>query len=144
MVSFSIVRSYNHATENKNVLGLSPHILDMDLKTAVWYPAKETLIAGPSFPSTLEIPYESQICSFSLNKSHVIIMGHQFNYHSNAFRYKVAIIDFHRQEWVYLTNIDLDFIMLTCRGALGFDKRGKRLVIHSNVQNFYSLYKTMI
>ena len=113
----------------------------MDLKTAVWYPAKETLIAGPSFPSTLEISYESQICSFSLNKSHVIIMGHQFEYHSyyNVFRYKVAIIDFHRQEWFYLTNIDLDFVMLTCRGALGFDKNGKRLVIHSSVLNFYIL-----
>ena len=111
----------------------------MDLKTAVWYPAKETLIGGPSFPSALEISYESQICSFSLNKSHVIIMGHQFEYHSyyNVFRYKVASIDFHRQEWFYLTNIDLDFVMLTCRGALGFEKNGKRLVIHSNVQNFY-------
>ena len=116
----------------------------MDLKTAVWYPAKETLFGGPSFPSALEISNESQMCSFSLNKSHVIIMGHKFEYYSNAFRYKVAIIDFHRQEWFYLTNLDLHFFMLTCKGALGFDKHGKRLVTHFNVQNFFFLYKTMI
>ena len=115
-------------------LALISHILDMALKTAVWYPAKETLISGPSFPSSLQVSYEIQICSFSLNKSHVIIMGHQPEYYNNAFRYKVALIDFQRQEWIYLTNIDLDFIMLTCRGALGFEKNGKRLVIHSNVK----------
>ena len=46
----------------------------MPLKTAVWYPAKKTLISGPSFPSTLQVLHEFEICSFSLNKSHVIII----------------------------------------------------------------------
>ena len=54
------------------------------------------------------------------------------------------MIDFQRQEWFYLTDIYLDFYMLTCRGALGFEKHGKRLVIHYNGQNFYLLYVTVI
>ena len=122
----------------------------MNFKTAVWYPAKETLIGGPSFPSSLEILFEYRICSFSLNRSHVIIMGEFFkknveeNVHSHFSRYKVAMINFQRQEWFYLKDIYLDFYLFTCRGALGFEKHGKRLVIHSNSQNFYLLYKTKI
>ena len=121
------------------------HLLDMDLKTAVWYPAKETLIVGPSFPSSLQISYEDQICSFSLNKSHVIIMGDFFKINvenilkkyvekkmctaNSCNRYKVAMIDFQRQEWFYLKDIYLDFSLVSCKGALGFKKNGKRLVI---------------
>jgi hypothetical protein len=124
----------------------------MEKQTAVWYPAKETLISGPSFPSSLQILNENQICSFSLNKSHVILMGNFFKMFvekkmctaNSCYRLKVAMIDFQRQEWFYLTDIYLDFYMLTCRGALGFEKHGKRLVIHYNGQNFYLLYVTVI
>ena len=117
----------------------------MDSKTAVWYPAKETLISGPSFPSNLIILYEDQICSFSLNQSHVIIMGSFFKIcfenilekyvkrkmctANSCNRYKVAMIDFQRQEWYYLKDIYLDFLMVSCKGALGFKKNGKRLVM---------------
>ena len=116
------------------------YILEMELITAVWYPAKQTLIIGPVFPSDFTNLYANSFCSISLNKTHLIIMGHQMIYYSyNNYRYKVAIIDFQRQEWFYLTNIDLDFYLDTCKGALGFEKNGKRLVIHSNGQNFYIL-----
>ena len=119
--------------------------LEMELMTKLWYPAKQTLIEGPSFPSSFEDLYASSFCSISLNKTHLIIMGHQMKYYSyNNYRYKMAIIDFQKQEWFYLTDLDLDFLLNTCKGALGFEKHGKRLVIHYNGQNFYLLYVTVI
>ena len=119
------------------------YILEMSSQTAVWYPAKQTLIEGPSLPSCFKDLYANSFCSVGLNKTHLIIMGHPMKYYSyNNYRYKMAIIDFQKQEWFYLTDFDLDFIMLTCRGALGFEKHGKRLVIHSYGQNFYFLNTT--
>ena len=100
----------------------------MGLQTAVWYPAKETLIGGPSFPISFQDLYVKKFCSISLNKTHVIIMGHQVVYINNVYRYKVAIIDFPKARMVYLNTIVLDFYISTCRGALGFEKHGKRLV----------------
>ena len=115
----------------------------MKLQTAVWYPAKEKLIGGPSFAKSLQILYEHKICTFSMNRSHVIIMGDFFknnveeNRCNSCNNYKVAVINFQLQEWFHLKDIYLDFYTRICRGALGFEKNGKRLVIHSNNQNFY-------
>ena len=103
----------------------------MELITTVWCPAKQTLIEGPSFPSSFQDLYARSFCSISLNKTHLVIMGHQMKYYSyNNYRYKVAIIDFQKQEWFYLTDFDLDFFLASCKGALGFEKHGKRLVNH--------------
>ena len=107
------------------------YILEMELITTVWYPAKQTLIEGPSFPSSFLDLYANSFCSISLNKTHLIIMGHQMKHYSyNNYRYKMAIIDFQKQEWFDLKDFDLDFYLYTCKGALGFEKHGKRLVIH--------------
>ena len=107
------------------------YILEMSSQTAVWYPAKQTLIEGPSLPSSFKDLYANSFCSVGLNKTHLIIMGHPMKYHSyNNYRYKMAIIDFQKQEWFYLTDFDLDFYLDNCKGALGFEKHGKRLVIH--------------
>ena len=101
----------------------------MYLQTAVWYPAKEKLITGPSLPSIFQDLDANTICSISLNKSHLIIMGHPGLMTNSDWRYKVAMIDFQRQEWFSLTDIDLDFSMASCKGALGFEKNGKKLVV---------------
>ena len=107
------------------------YISEMELITVVWHPAKKTLIRGPSFPSSFQDLHADSFCLISLNKTHLIIMGHQLEYYSyNAYRYKVAIINFQTQKWFYLTNFYLDFYLGTCKGALGFEKHGKRLVIH--------------
>ena len=108
----------------------------MKSKTAVWYPAKKALIEGPSFPSTsFQALYPENVCSISLNKTHVIIMGHQswINKYTDEYKSKVAMVDFQKQEWFYLTDIYVDLHVDTCKGALGFDKHGKRLVIHFSV-----------
>ena len=121
------------------------YILEMELITTVWYPEKHTLIEGPSFPSSFQDLYANSFCSISLNKTHLIIMGHQMQYYNyNVYRYKVTIIDFPKARMVHLTNFDLDFFMHTCRGALGFEKHGKRFVIHPYDQNFYLLNKTCL
>ena len=101
----------------------------MDLITSVWCPAKQTLIEGPSFPSSFQDLYANSFCSISLNKTHLIIMGHQMKDYSYN-RYNMVIIDFQKQEWFYLTDFYLDFYLGTCKGALGFEKHGIRLVIH--------------
>ena len=118
----------------------------MESKTTVWYPAKQALIEGPSFPRSFLDLHTKSFCSISLNKTHLIIMGHQMEYHSyiDAYRYKVTIIDFPKARMVHLTNLFLDFYMHTCRGALGFEKHVKRLVIHFYGQNFYLLNKTCL
>jgi hypothetical protein len=56
-------------------------------------------------------------------------MGHPGLVTNSDWRYKVAMIDFQRQEWFSLTDIDLDFSLASCKGALGFEKNGKRLVV---------------
>ena len=105
----------------------------MNSQTAVLYPAKEKLIDGPSLPSIFQDLHANTICSISLNKTHLIIMGHHGLITNSDWRYKMAMIDFQRQEWFSLTDFDLDFSLASCKGALGFEKNGKRLVVYSNI-----------
>ena len=100
----------------------------MDLNTVIWNQKKEKLINGPTFPNSFLKNHMSveQLCSATLNRSHVILIGYSSGY--DLIR-RVVIIDFVEQFWYFMSDLELesdDLYLRNCRGSVAIDKSGKK------------------
>ena len=90
----------------------------MELKTAIWHIKKERLINGPTFPNTFMNMDVHYLCSATLNRSHVMLIGY----------YKVVIFDFVEKSWYFISDLELEsnVYWVNCRANVAIEKSGKK------------------
>ena len=95
----------------------------MDLKTAIWYQKKEKLINGPKFPSDFFDIHVHHLCSATLNRSHVMLIGcYSIGY------CRVVIFDSVKNLWHLISDLELEYNLYfyDCRASVAIDKSGKK------------------
>ena len=95
-----------------------------DRKTMVWYPKKQKIDNGLKLPSSFQDAYLHELCTVSLNRSHLMLIHSQ-----SVFKVAVFIIDFMQEKWIPLSMLAFHLIHLyNCKGASGFDKNDNQYV----------------
>ena len=100
------------------------YIAVTELESIVQYPSRQTSNHGPNLPHSFHWDYHPfRICSISLNRTHLMIIGHVSL--EKSINYGVSIIDFPNQRWFPCPSMNVNY-MTHSKGALGFHKNGSR------------------
>ena len=100
------------------------YIAAMEHESVIQYPRRQILNHGPNLPDNFywdDLLYS--LCSVSLNRTHLMIIGHVSL--ENSINYGVSIIDFPNQRWFPCPSMNVNY-MTHSKGALGFLKNGNR------------------
>ena len=90
---------------------------------------RQKLGKGPNLPNFLEGNDElksENFCTVSINRTNFMAIAYQPNYHLHGHPKSVAMVDFNKQIWTSYPSIQLEEFVLSCSGAVQFDKKGKR------------------
>ena len=82
-------------------------------QTALWYKKRQKFVLGPDLPnyfSPMTLQLYKNICSVSLNSTHVMLFGFLVDEGYTIHQYKgVAIIEFSRNIWTNLAPLPIEY-----------------------------------
>ena len=103
-------------------------------QTALWYKKRQKFVLGPDLPnyfSPMTLQLYKNICSVSLNSTHVMLFGFLVDEGYTIHQYKgVAIIEFSRNIWTNLAPLPIEYheSIKKCHAAPVFDKLGNQKI----------------